>query len=263
MEIANVLMVPDANCIENSVNLAKTYGCGFEYQDFFQPDLLDDEEALMERIALYETPLAKPQYSILHGAFLDVVVFSDDAKIREVSDFRVEQSLSIAKRLGAKAVVFHTNFTPNFHLERYEENWVERNAVYWTDKLLKYPELCIYMENMFDTDWTLLERLAKRMKEQERFGVCLDYAHVHVFGREGQMEAWVQALAPYVKYLHINDNDLQSDLHLALGEGRIDWNRFCSYYENYFKGAAVLIEVAGNDKAEQSLKVLQQLSVNA
>ena len=47
-----------------------------------------------------------PGYCTLHGAFLDVTVFSDDSLIARASDYRVEQSLTIAKRLGVEGLYF-------------------------------------------------------------------------------------------------------------------------------------------------------------
>lgn len=115
------------------------------------------------------------------------------------------------------------------------------------------------MENMFDTDPELLAKLAERMADVPNFGVCFDYAHAQVFGDENRMEEWVKMLAPYVKHLHINDNDLRSDLHLPLGEGKIDWNKFRQFYESYFSQASVLIEVTGLERAKRSLQFLEQL----
>ena len=66
-------------------------------------------------------------------------------------------------------------------------------------------------------------------------------------------------LAPYVKHIHINDNDFRQDLHLAVGDGDIDWARFKIYYETYFPEATVLIEVTGMDKITRSLEYLAGL----
>ena len=104
-----------------------------------------------------------------------------------------------------------------------------------------------------------MEKLAKRLSAYENFGVCFDYAHVHAFGDETQIESWVKALSPYVKHIHINDNDFTADLHLALGEGKIDWKRFKEYYETYFPQASVLVEMKNLTDAEKSLEFIRKL----
>lgn len=259
MNIKNILIIPDINNIDESIKLANTYHCGFEYNDFFVPALLDDKERLRKTVQFYKNLDGIPEYCTSHGAFLDVTVFSDDAKIREASDYRVEQSLNIAEELGAKAVVFHTNYMPNFKLETYRESWVERNVEYWSEKLMRHRDLNIYMENMFDTDWILLVALADRLKDNENFGICFDYAHAHAFGDEGEIHDWVTGVVPYVKHLHVNDNDFKADLHLALGEGCIDWERFRGYYDTVFSDASVLVEMRGNEKIRKSLDFIKNL----
>lgn len=258
MKIERLLIVPDAEQMQKSMALAQKYNCGFEYNDFYVPEFLEQDKQVSSRIKFYQEQ-KKIGCQSLHGAFFDVTVFSDDPRIVEASDFRVEQSLSIARSLGVSSVVFHTNFIPNFGLDYYCENWVNRNADYWAKKLDKYPDINIYMENMFDMSHELLGRLAQRLNSYNNFGVCFDYAHAHAFGDETQIESWVKALAPYVKHIHINDNDLKKDLHLAVGEGNIDWTRFKIYYETYFSQASVLIEMKDLDAAERSLEYLQKL----
>lgn len=259
MKIKRLLMVPDPEQIEKSIAIADKFGCSFEYNDFYLPSLLDDEKQVEDRISCYLSRENLPEGCTMHGAFFDVTIFSDDPRIVKVSDDRVEQSLRIARRIGAKAVVFHTNYVPNFQVDYYCKNWVERNVHYWKEKLELYSDINIYMENMFDMSYKLLAQLAEKLAAYPNFGVCFDYAHAHAFGDESQIDAWVKALSPYVKHVHINDNDLVGDLHLALGEGKIDWERFKKYYATYFPQASVLVEMKDLAAAEKSLEFIQNL----
>lgn len=259
MKPDKLLIIPQKDKLEDYMRLAEEYNCGFEYNDFFLPAVLENQQLLKECISLYNRSENRPLFSTMHGAFLDVSIFSDDPRIREVSDYRVTQSLQIATELNAQAVIFHTNFVPNFRLKSYMDNWVETNVKYWTKKLEEFPTLSIYVENMFDEDCELLARLGERMCANERFGICFDYAHAHVFGDEADISLWVERLAPYVKHIHINDNDFLEDSHLALGDGSIDWESFKRYYEKYFDGASVLLEVSGLEKTGKSLEFISSL----
>ncbi|MBE5881744.1 MAG: hypothetical protein E7289_05520 [Lachnospiraceae bacterium] len=259
MKIKRLLIIPDPKQIEKSVALAQKYGCGFEYNDFYIPQFLDDATVCEERIRTYKQQRDLPEYTTMHGAFFDVTIFSDDPKIFAVSDERVEQSFRIALSIGVKGIVFHTNFVPNFHAEYYHRNWIERNISYWREKLEKYRDINIYIENMFDMSYELLVKLAEGLSEYPNFGICLDYAHAHAFGDEHKIADWVNTLAPYVKHIHINDNDLEHDLHLGIGEGKIDWERFKEFYETYFPAASVLVEMKNLEAAEKSIQYLQML----
>ena len=90
-----VLIIPDRKCLKDSLELAVKYGVGFEYNDFYAPDILDDGDKIAEVIANYRQQKL-PGYTTLHGAFYDVIPFSPDAKIREIADFRIRRSIEDA-----------------------------------------------------------------------------------------------------------------------------------------------------------------------
>lgn len=259
MKIDKLLIIPDRQRLSEYETLAEQYNLGFEFNDFFAPAMLDDEELTKQTIKQYIESEDLPCYRTSHGAFLDVTIFSDDMSIYNASDYRVEQSLRIAEKLGAKGVVFHTNYITNFLSDTYRDGWVKRNIEYWTKKSEQYKDINIYIENMFDDTPELISRLGEGMMGVENFGICFDYAHAQVFGNHEEIGTWVEMLSPYVKHIHINDNDLKKDLHLAVGDGSIDWQEFKDYYEEYFYDATVLIEVNGIDKIKKSLDFLYKL----
>ena len=214
--MGGLYLIPDPARLGESCALARQYGACFEYNDFYDPALLDDAERLTERISLYLSLDRDRSGDTLHGAFFDVTVHSGDPKIRQVSDDRVMQSLEIASRMGLRGAVFHTGTIPNFLDDRYEETWLRRNAAFWRRAAAAYPDLEILMENMFDMRGDLLFALAEELRDLPRFGVCLDCAHAAVFGREGgTVEGWINRFAPYIRHFHINDNDGRFTLYFT------------------------------------------------
>lgn len=250
------LIVSRVERLAQHLELAKKYDLGFEINDFFDPELLDDEERMQNVIEQY-LRAGLPEGSTMHGAFLDVTVFSNDARIREISRMRMRQSMEIAAKLGVKGVVFHTNWNPMVCGEIYENQIVERTIECLRELLCEYPEREIYLENMFDSDPRILKRISEPLKDYKNYGVCLDYAHATIYGND--IEHWIQELAPYVKHFHINDNDLKQDLHLALGEGRIDWKQFMKCYQEQFSDCSVLIETTLPVNQEKSCRYLDAL----
>ena len=249
-----ILIIPQLKELSESLSLAEEYGAGFEYNDFFTPDILDSE-LLCEELAQKYLSVKLPEYCTLHGAFFDVIPFSPDKKIREVADLRIEQSISAAKKLGARAVVFHTNYNPFLNTPHYIEKWLEQNAEYWSDILTRHRDVEIYFENMFDTSPDILAELAKTLCRFENFGICFDYAHAAI--TDIPHEIWAKAFGKYTKHIHINDNDLKSDLHLAIGDGRINFGEFYELYEKYLNGASILIETSATEGQRRSLERLR------
>lgn len=250
-----ILMIPDKNYLKESLELATEYGLGFEYNDFFAPDVLDDEEKLEELIALYKQQ-ELPAYTTVHGAFYDVMPFSMDARIREVAVIRIGQSIEVAKKLGAKAVVFHTNYNPMLNTDHYVQAWIKAHAEFWSGVLKAHPDIHIYLENMFDTGPDILEALSEELCEYENYGVCLDYSHATL--SKTAPEIWAEKLGRFIKHVHINDHDGIHDLHLAWGDGVTDRAKFYACYEKYMQGAAVLVETSVWESKKRSVELLKK-----
>ncbi|MBQ4068181.1 MAG: sugar phosphate isomerase/epimerase [Lachnospiraceae bacterium] len=250
-----ILIVPDINNLDADMELVDRYSFGFEYNDFFYPDVLDDEKRLNEIIEKYKS-YKLPEYSTVHGAFFDVIPFSIDSKIREISMLRIEQSIDVALRLGAKAVIFHTNYNPFLNSAIYVEGWIKENVKIWTEVVEKYTDINIYLENMFDMTPDIMLKLGESLCKYENFGICLDYAHASL--GKVQPHIWVEKLGKYIKHIHINDNDLVSDLHLAWGDGKIKRELFYESYEKFMSSATVLIETSLMENKLQSINVLKK-----
>ena len=179
-----------------------------------------------------------------------------DAKIREIADLRIEQSISVAKKVGAKAVIFHTNYDPFLNTNEYIQYWIQTNIEYWSAVLEKHPDINIYLENMFDAGPAMMEVLSESLSKYSNYGVCLDYAHATL--SKVPAEVWAERLGKYVKHIHINDNDLISDLHLAWGDGKIDREKFYQAYEKYLKDVPVLVETTSLENQICSLRKLKE-----
>lgn len=247
------LIIPKISDLKASLELAREYDLGFEFNDFFMPSVLDDETSLDKLIGEYKAA-GLPEYRTLHGAFFDVIPFSPDEKIRAVSNLRIRQSIAAARKIGAAAVVFHTNYNPFLNSHAYVKDWLDLNAAYWNGILSEYPDVSIYLENMFDNSPYIIAELAERLCGNANFGICLDYAHA-ALTNVSQSE-WVETLGKYVKHIHINDNDYKSDLHLAVGDGKIQWREFYDLYENNMNGATILIETSPLENQRRSIERL-------
>lgn len=250
-----LLIIPDRNNMSECIRLAKKYNLGFEYNDFYWPAVLDDTKVLNKIISEYKE-YDLPEYTTIHGAFFDVIPFSVDERIREISKLRIEQSILAAKSIGAKAVVFHTNYEPYLNSESYVNSWIDTNREYWSSVLEANSDINIYLENMFDTSPDIMVRLSEYLCKYDNYGVCFDYAHASL--SKVEPEVWARELGKYIKHVHINDNDGISDLHQAWGEGVLNRDSFYKCCRKYFNDATVLIEVSQMESKMASLEVLKK-----
>lgn len=258
-----VSFIPDFKRLEESVALAEQYGVHFEYNDFFIPAVYTNPEELDKRIQTYMTFDRDRSKDTMHGVFLDITIHSNDPVIADYSKKCMIQSLEIAKRLGLRGVVFHTGLIAGFKDYTYVANWLNVNAEFFSTLCNKYSDIQIFMENMFDLDYELLLLLAQKMADVPNFGLCLDYAHAAI-SNVSAVE-WLKNCAPFIKHIHINDNDLANDLHMTLGKGEIDWEEFKNELvklvdEGVIKEKpSILLELKSLESFEESIEFYNKL----
>lgn len=250
-----ILIIPERQRLEECLELTKKFHLGFEYNDFFAPDILDSKEMALEIVADYKRQ-ELPEYTTLHGAFYDLAPVSPDAAIRAASGSRMEQSIEWARKVGAKGVVFHLNYNPALNSNSYVKEWLNQNVAYWIGMLEKNPDVNIYLENTFEYTPEILAELSERLCGYSNYGVCLDYAHA--FLSKVAPEIWAERLGRFIKHIHINDNDGVSDLHLAWGDGIINRAGFYEAYAKYMSGASVLVETSSMDSKIRSVELLRK-----
>ena len=253
-------IIPFWEQLEEYTALAEQYGLAFEYNDFYVPDLLDNSALLKERIRIYQSLDRPKRVDTMHGVFFDILPFSYDNGIRKQSVYRMHQSIEIAEALGCKGVVFHTNLAPLLLSgEKYRNNWLERMHKTIAE-LLSESECEIYLENMFDRSPNELADLAAELQGEDRFGICLDIAHMRL--ATDTPREWFNVLASHIKHFHFNDTYLQFDDHLALGQGNIDWAEIEALIGEFnLKDKNRLIEVNGLEKIHQSLEYCQRAGI--
>ncbi|MCR5308180.1 MAG: sugar phosphate isomerase/epimerase [bacterium] len=245
-----LLMIPRINELEENLKLRDKLGIGFEFNDFFIPSLLDDKVELEKRIKAYKEIGG---YNTIHGVFFDICFNSSDELIKNASYTRARQTLQIATELGCKKIVFHTNYIVGFNSVDYKKMWVDRNAIAYKTFLKEFPNIEILVENMFDENDTLILRLLEAV-DDPRFRMCFDVAHANL--SEESIDDWYYNCKKYISHIHINDNLGDSDAHLAIGYGNIDYD-YVVRLLNEFKGT-VLIEVKTTEDFLKSLECLLQ-----
>lgn len=250
-----LLVIPDFKNIDDSIRLARGYDAGFEYNDFNFAKYLDDEAFCEKTVNEYKS-YKLPDYTTNHGAFIDVLPYSTDKKIKEISIHRINQSIEITRKIGAKSVVFHLNYNPYLNHELYVKIFPKLNIDVWRPIIEENPDINIYIENMFEQDPYIIKKVAKALSEYDNFGLCLDWGHAVLSKTNPQI--WAEELKEYVKHIHLNDNDLKVDTHLAWGSGQINRNQFYNCYDRFLNNTTILIETNLFEDQKASLKQLEE-----
>lgn len=254
----NYSIIPLADDFSGTEEIIREYGANLEYNDFFSPEVYENEEEIERLISFYKSISRDRSGDTLHGAFIGLDISSDDCVVRDRSRALFRKSMQIAARLGVKGVVFHTGLLGRLNLRRFADRWLEKSKGFLRALAGEFPDIDIYIENTFEQEPYLFEELSKELADVKNFGLCIDYAHASL--TKIPAAKWLETLAPYVRHIHINDNDLLNDLHLAVGDGKIDFARFKFLLEKYCPDASVLVEVGGADKAKRSIEYLERVT---
>ncbi len=253
----NRLIIPELDDLSASAALAKAYGAAFEYNDFYRPAVYGDPDEVTRRIEAYRALPRDRSRDTLHGVFLDIVIASSDPVFRARSRELMAGSLAIAARLGIRGAVFHTGLIASLDYGSYRAGWLKAAEEVFRPLCAAYPDLEVYMENTFERTPAVFVELMERMADVPNFALCLDYAHAALTPTPPAV--WVETLAPYIRHIHLNDNDLVRDLHAVPGEGAIDYAEFKHLTERFGVRAPILLELNGLENQKRALDFLNTL----
>lgn len=204
------------------IAFARKNGLGVEVTAFIGGEALNDVAARARLESEIEAELSGfAQLKTMHGAFIDLALHSEDRRIAELSQSRIEADILTAQKIGCEKIVFHLGFNPLVQVARYRKEFLRAHAEFWHYALASYPGIMLCLENQWEEDWGVFSELFDLVQD-DRFGVCLDVAHAHAHSHFSP-DAWMRGLAASVLHMHWNDNRGDRDSHQALGVGTIDW----------------------------------------
>ena len=130
----------------------------------------------------------------------------------------------MADAAGATILVFHSQFAAFVKEEKVLPDWIAGSVAYWSGwrDHLDASDLRVMIENIFETGPEPILGLLDGL-DTDRIRACLDVGHAHLFS--GDVPAWVKVLGTRIGYVHLHDNDGDSDQHKLLFSGTVDWPR--------------------------------------
>lgn len=169
-----------------------------------------------EIISLKERLNYTPELTI-HAPFMDLSPGAVDSLVRKVTIERFSMVVDIGAALGVKAVVFHSGYEKWKYGLRIEP-WLEGSIKTWKEILRRVDSrFLVCIENIFEDEPSNLRILMEKM-ESPNFGLCFDTGHFNLFSKVSLKE-WLSQTLPYIKELHLHNNDRTADQHYPVDEG--------------------------------------------
>ncbi|MCM8798269.1 MAG: sugar phosphate isomerase/epimerase [Candidatus Omnitrophica bacterium] len=163
---------------------------------------------------------------IIHGPIYDLNPGSLDSQIRNVSQERIKQTISFSEKLNSDHIVFHHGFN-HIYYKNHREKWLENCLVIW-EPIVEYclkKEINLAIENSLDSEPSIILELIKKINSPN-FKACFDIGHFNAFGEKSPLEIFQEYPPEVIAEIHLSDNGGDFDSHLALGKGKIDFEKF-------------------------------------
>ena len=200
----------------NAAALAREEGLALELAEFCTAANLD--ENLAEWLPIAEARLRLARGEVFHAPFAELYPAAIDPRARQLALDRLEQAYARMRALGLRRMVAHSGYVPRVYFPEWH---VERSIGFWREFLAaKSEDFELLIENVLDDTPDLLRDILRGLNDP-RAGACLDVGHAFV-ASEVTLNKWIEALRPFLRHVHLHDNDGAFDWHAPLGAGRID-----------------------------------------
>jgi sugar phosphate isomerase/epimerase len=193
----------------------------------------------------------------LHGPFFDLVPGGMDKKMLQTSRERLQQAFELVPVFNPLSIVCHTGYDRKRYLDA-QDQWLEAAVETWTNLLrgLGGTQTVLVMENVYEKTPRMLLRLLKSLGS-EKTGFCFDAGHMNAFS-DTDLHGWLEAMTPFLKQLHLHDNNGGADDHLAIGEGAIAFDRLFSHLEKNQLKPIITLEAHQEKALWDSLETLSR-----
>jgi len=224
----HILLATYQKDITPHYELAQAHGAGLELQVYgYDTDLLDSgwRELLDQHKALLQDLDGE---LAVHGAFRELSPASMDQRIVALTRERYTLNLDIAAELGARHLVFHTDFMPIVRNPAYRPEWAERQVEFWGPMAEEAAKrgVVIVLENMWEPDPDVIGDVLDQVNSPH-LCACIDVGHVYLFSDYPPLETWIERVSHRLVHCHMNNHRGFFDEHLPLDlpGGVIDYKR--------------------------------------
>ena len=197
-----------------AAELARENGLGLEIAAFcYAPNL--EDPAVLSAVRRDMTGVERFWF---HAPFAELAPCAIDPLVRQVTEKRYRQAVDLARELGVRRLVIHGGFVPQVY---FPEWYVEQSVWFWREFLRDVPaDMTLALENVMEPSPETLVSIAAQI-DDPRLGLCLDVGHANTCVSETPPMDWIAPMAPWLRHVHLHNNQGDTDLHAPLGEGNI------------------------------------------
>ena len=237
--------------VESSIKIAKKYNLSLELL------VTPDRYSTLQNGRINDD-LNNLRGLSIHGPIHNITPGAVDPLAIDLTKRRYFETIEFGIKFKAKWVLFHLSFNPlEFWHPTAEKNWIDR-AVNFFNMYLTDPKIKIHLENSFELGPDIFLDILEKF-DNDYFSICLDVGHVVAYSKTPIFE-WIEKLAPYIKEVHLHNNDGKYDRHWPLDRGVIDIENVLDRLEDNVGNFDLTLEPINTEDLEASLRWLKERS---
>jgi sugar phosphate isomerase/epimerase len=195
----------------------------------------------------------------LHSPFADINIASPSKPILNASLKRLKQSMAFANAVNAKLWVFHPGMKTGISSFYPGEDWKQNiESIRLLQKTAEEYNVQIALENLpepFLFTMKSVEDLIRFYEETNlNLGLVIDVGHANI---SNQIDRFLTTFKDKIVHIHASDNMGETDQHLGIGYGKINWQQLAQTLKEIAYDKIVMLETI--EHVEESLQKLTQL----
>lgn len=178
-------------------------------------------------VSINDTMIETGVRAIMHLPFYGLQLGCSDYYIRSLSKSLILKGIKRSLELGIIRGVMHVALPQNIPITG-RKRWTDTFCTTMEDiiMLCEQEGFNLFLENTWEQNLQEMEDIFIRL-DSSKIAMCLDIAHIYCFSGH-TFSDWWSNFEPYIKHIHLSDNNFDQDSHLPLGEGQIDYENILS-----------------------------------
>jgi sugar phosphate isomerase/epimerase len=196
---------------------------------------------------------------VVHAPWAGINIATPSPTIRRAVLKRLEQSIVFAGQLECRLWLFHPGSRTGLSQFYPGKEWqLHLQSVRTLLKVARREGVTVAIENTPEPFPSLMKSVDDfhRFYEEleDDLGMVLDVAHANL---NNQIYDFLKQFSKRITHIHVSDNNGDSDMHLGIGHGNIDWKRVAKAVKDSGYGNFIMIE--STDHIQESLQFLREL----
>ena len=215
---------------------------GFDFVDLF----LEEDSAVPDRINSKEIRALIDNYGIGvvgHTAWY-MPIGSPSPAVRKAAVKEIERYLEVFSETGVKFVTVHAHWQSGNLFNPKEAAYFQIESLISLVASARETGLNIMFEPVTSRRDTI-ENVAFILDSVPGLYLHLDIGHASLYSRKP--EEFINQFGSRLRHVHLHDNDLDTDLHLPLGTGKVDWKGAVRELKRFYDGT-ITLEIFSEDR---------------